>query len=62
LREDQKKLEDERNKHLATKEKLRMMEEYGERLDIQNENLKKKVNFFKNQNMSKSQVFTTIRQ
>lgn len=61
LRNDQKKLEEERNSHMATKEKLRMIEEYGERMDIQNENLRKKVNFFKNQNLTKSQTFTTIR-
>lgn len=61
LRDDHKKMDEERSAHMLTKSKLRQMEEYGERMDIQNENLKKKVNFFKNQNISKSQAFTTMK-
>jgi predicted nucleic acid-binding Zn-ribbon protein len=49
LRDDLKKLESERSGHMATKEKLRVAEERLETVDIQNENLLKKVSFFKNQ-------------
>ena len=42
----QKKMEEERVSHLATKQKLKTMEEYAERVDIENENLKKKSKLF----------------
>ena len=47
LKEHNMKLEHERAQHLASKEKIRVLEALEERMKIEIENLSKKVSFFK---------------
>jgi hypothetical protein len=47
MKDYQHKMETERSAHMETKEKLRISEEFQERMQIEIDNLNKKVNFFK---------------
>lgn len=60
LDEVQKKLESERQLHIRTKNRLQILEESEEKLKILNENLTKKVDFFKTQTLNTKSSKTVI--
>jgi hypothetical protein len=49
MREYQKKIDDERRSNMLSKQKLSQLEQIEEKLKIENENLSKKIDFFKSQ-------------
>lgn len=52
LEDTQKKLEIEREMHIKSKNRVELLEESEEKLKVLNENLKKKVDFFKSQTLN----------